>query len=85
MSEMRHIKCPSCECDNVPRAVIDGMSEYRCRACGLVFYGPCGCDIDHTQKVEKTADDSLLGDWQTASVVVPVEGASGVKRYPGCS
>ena len=85
MSEMRHIRCPSCAVDNVPLAVIDGMEEYRCHACGLVFYGPCGCDIDHSPPAKARDDDVRLGDWQMSRVIASVDGASGVRKYPGCS
>jgi transcription initiation factor TFIIIB Brf1 subunit/transcription initiation factor TFIIB len=83
MPEMRHINCPSCQTDNVPLAVVEGIEEYRCRACGLVFYGPCGCDIGHS-KPAKQADDHL-GDWQMSRVATPAHGASAVRKYPGCS
>ena len=85
MSELRHLKCPSCEVDNQPLAVIDGIEEYRCYSCGLVFYGPCGCDIDHSQPAKKAEEAEELDDWQMSRLIAPVHGASAVHKYPGCS
>ena len=71
MPEMRRMQCPSCETDNVPLAVVDGITEYRCRECGLVFYGPCGC-ITRCARRRSTqgmaeAQAERLGDWQMAT------------------
>jgi len=87
MPEMRRIACPSCESANLPLSVVDGIEEYRCRKCGLVYYGPCGCDIVHEVAITAPAVEKkgLEGDWQTSRVPVSVEGASGVRKYPGCS
>lgn len=85
MSELRHIKCPSCTVDNVPLAVVDGIEEFRCYSCGLVFYGPCGCDIDHSQSAKKALSGDELDKWQMSRVLAPTDGASAVKKYPGCS
>jgi hypothetical protein len=88
MPEMRRIDCPSCTAGNVPLAVVDGIEEYRCRKCGLVYYGPCGCDIDRSAPPEAPAQrraDRLHGDWQMSRVPPRTEGAVGVPKYPGCS
>jgi len=84
VSELRHINCPSCAVDNVPLAVVDGIEEYRCHSCGIVFYGPCGCDIEHPQSAGGSGRGQL-GDWEMSRVLAPVDGASAVKKYPGCS
>jgi hypothetical protein len=87
MSEMRRVACPSCGDENHPLGVIDGIQQYRCRGCGMVYYGPCGCDIVHdepaamVQVVESRLDD----DWQMSRPVVFGNDAAGVMRYPGCS
>jgi hypothetical protein len=44
MAEMRTLDCPACATPNQPSAVTDEIGEYRCRACGMVYYGPSGCD-----------------------------------------
>jgi hypothetical protein len=44
MAEMREMGCPECEKLNHPKSIAEGILEYRCRSCGLVYYGPCGCD-----------------------------------------
>lgn len=88
MAEMRNIPCPSCETANQPLAAVDGIEEYRCRACGLVYYGPCGCDTTHKtlEEARLAANDvALEGDWQTTTPPVDARDmASSVKR-PGCS
>jgi rubredoxin len=81
MSEMRNRECPTCQASNQPRAVVDGIQEYRCRTCGLVYYGPCGCDVAH----EESASAPLQNDWQMTTPPVSVENAAPVKKYPGCS
>ena len=87
MSEMRRITCPSCSVENQPLGVVDGIQQYRCRSCGIVYYGPCGCDIAHDEPaaarrvVESLPDD----DWLMTRPVVPAQDAAGVRRYPGCS
>jgi hypothetical protein len=87
MSEMRRVACPSCSGENHPFGVIDGIQQYRCRDCGLVYYGPCGCDIVHDEPVVavEAVQDPLRDDWQMSPPFVPMDGASGVKLYPGCS
>jgi len=85
MPEMRHIACPSCTGDNVPLAVVNGIEEYRCRACGLVYYGPCGCDTDHAAPAAKGENGHLTGDWEMSLVPASVEGAGDAAKYQGCS
>jgi hypothetical protein len=87
MSEMRRVACPSCSDENHPLGVIDGIQQFRCRSCGMVYYGPCGCDVVHDetaltlQPIETRQDD----DWQMSRPFVHTQDAAGVMRYPGCS
>lgn len=87
MSEMRRVACPSCSAENHPRAVADGIQQYRCRDCGLVYYGPCGCDIVHDEPAPavQVVAEPLDDDWQMSPPPVSVDGASSLKLYPGCS
>jgi hypothetical protein len=86
MPELRRIACPSCEAENVPLAVVEGIQEFRCRECGLVFYGPCGCDIVHEHALQpRVRRNELRGDWQMSRAPATGEGASAVKKFPGCS
>jgi hypothetical protein len=98
MSEMRTISCPSCETDNQPRAAVDGIEEYRCVVCGLVYYGPCGCDVTEADSEHPDASPGVpvthgsLGgctvacgdDWQTAMPPADTEDAASMTRHPGC-
>ncbi len=86
MSEMRRVACPSCDEENHPYGVIDGLRQYRCRSCGLVYYGPCECEVTHFEpapavQAAQLADD----DWQMNVPVVLADGASEVRPHPGCS
>ncbi len=47
MAELRKIECPECGQPNQPKSVADGIQEYRCLWCGMVYCGPCGCAVDH--------------------------------------
>lgn len=87
MSEMRRVACPSCSVENHPLGVTDGIQQYRCRDCGLVYYGPCGCDIVHDETVAavQVVENALHDDWQMSPPLVPPDGASSVRLYPGCS
>ena len=89
MAEMRKLSCPSCESSNQPRSAVDGIEEYRCRSCGMVYYGPCGCDTTHETRAEAVsaaAEESRLpGDWEMAHSAVKVEnGAAALSRPGGC-
>ena len=88
MAEMRTILCPSCERANQPLAAVDGIEEYRCHSCVLVYYGPCGCDTAHDTLEEArkaAAETALSGDWQTTVPPVDAEGLSSSSKDPGCS
>lgn len=87
MAEMRTLDCPSCEAANQPFAVADGVEEYRCRSCGLVYSGPCGCDTVHEDPVAEASDEveSLPSDWQMSKPATVVENGASTKKYPGCS
>ena len=87
MPEMRRMQCPSCETTNVPLAVVDGITEYRCRECGLVFYGPCGCITGDKAQVDPgmaEAEAERLGNWQMAMPAADIEQPAGVRRFTGC-
>jgi hypothetical protein len=89
MTEMRNMKCPTCEVETPPLAVVDGIREYRCRACGLVFYGPCGCDVEHPEAMEAQGESgdkaALPDDWQMSARDVEVPEGPSTRVYPGCS
>lgn len=87
MAEMRTIPCPSCETANQPLAAVDGIEEYRCRSCGIVYYGPCGCDTSHrtAEEARKAAAEAALpGDWQTSLPPVDPHDMASTARRPGC-
>ena len=90
MAEMRNIDCPSCEKTNQPKAMVDGIEEYRCSCCGLVYYGPCGCDtvhetVDEAREALEAAESVLPADWEMSTPQVTVEnGASALSRPGGC-
>jgi hypothetical protein len=77
---MQNMDCPACQAANQPVAIVDGVREYRCPSCGLVYYGPCGCAVDYPQKVEQPE----LDVWQMR-VPQPAEVGPGVHSYVGCS
>jgi len=99
MSEMRTISCPSCETANQPLAAVDGMQEFRCHTCGLVYYGPCGCDTSATvaAEVQVTSQADPMSaftggcviacgdDWQTTTPPVEARDRATVTNHPGCS
>jgi hypothetical protein len=87
MSEMRTMNCPTCDAANQPLAVVDGVQEYRCRSCGLVFYGPCGCDVTYADAAGtgEKGEAELGGDWQMKVPPAEGNGGPGVAKYPGCS
>jgi hypothetical protein len=65
MAEMRIIKCPECEAANHPLAVVEGIQEFRCRSCGLLYYGPCGCDTVH--RVHGRVEERVFASSQVVS------------------
>lgn len=86
MSEMRRMACPSCSAENHPLGVVDGIKQYRCRDCGIVYYGPCGCDTVHDEPAPAaSAVESPLRDFEMSRPYVQAYGASAVKPYAGCS
>ena len=98
MAEMHTISCPSCETNNQPLTAVDGIQEYRCSACGMVYYGPCGCDVTHADAVpdevvsDATRVSGSLGactvacgeDWQTTTPPVDVRDRATATSHPGC-
>jgi len=88
MAEMRTLNCPQCARETQPVSAVDGIEEYRCRSCGLVYYGPCGCD---TSGAATSADSALAprnelaGDWRMSRTALSVEnGAQATSRPGGC-
>ena len=88
MAEMRTIDCPECTRENQPLSVVDGVEEYRCRACGLVYYGPCGCDTSQAvaSSVAAPAErHELADDWRMSRAALRVEnGSHASSRTGGC-
>jgi hypothetical protein len=85
MAEMRTLNCPACEGANQPLAVAEGIEEYRCRACGLVYYGPCGCDTGFDTVGEATSSGSRMPeDFEMQRPMLAVSNASSMQRFPGC-
>ncbi len=90
MSDMRTMECPGCESANQPLSAVDGIREYRCRGCGMVYYGPCGCDVVYESHAEAEAaaeagTPALDEGWQMTTPRVDVANASSASAYPGCS
>ena len=89
MAEMRNLNCPSCEKTNQPKTMVDGIEEYRCSSCGMVFYGPCGCDTAHStveeavEAQEAVAKPALPDDWSMSAPQTSVENGSGATSRPG--
>jgi hypothetical protein len=98
MSEMRTISCPSCETTNHALAAVDGIQEFRCHTCGLVYYGPCGCDTTHAvgARARVTSDHArpsastgacvihCADDWQTTTPPVDARDRAASQTHPGC-
>jgi hypothetical protein len=65
--EMTPLDCPSCGRRNEPMGVAKDALQYRCRACGMVYYGPeeCGEGLEPVE-IEDTPVEGG-GDWQTTS------------------
>ncbi len=88
MAEMRTLNCPQCAGDNQPLSAVDGIEEYRCRSCGLVYYGPCGCDTSDAASSSTSAPAAryeLAGDWRMSRTALRVEnGARAMSRPGGC-
>lgn len=66
MSEMHTLECPACSVANQPIAVVNRTEQYRCRGCGMVYYGPFGCD----DTVDAPAEESPALD-ETWSMTTP--------------
>ena len=88
MAEMRTLNCPQCARETQPVSAVDGIEEYRCRSCGLVYYGPCGCDTSGAATSGTPAlstRDELAGDWRMSRTALRVEnGAQATSRPGGC-
>ena len=88
MAEMRKLNCPQCARDNQPLSAVDGIEEYRCRSCGLVYYGPCGCDTSGavtSATLALASRHELTADWRMSRTALQVEnGAQATSRPGGC-
>jgi rubredoxin len=86
MAEMRTLNCPQCVRENQPLSAVDGIEEYRCRSCGLVYYGPCGCDTSGAATSGEPAPrHELTADWRMSRTALRVEnGAQATSRPGGC-
>jgi len=88
MAEMRTLNCPQCARETQPVSAVDGIEEYRCRSCGLVYYGPCGCDTSGGATSATSAQPGrheLAGDWRMSRTALRVEnGAQATSRPGGC-
>jgi rubredoxin len=64
MSEMHTFECPSCGVSNQPLGVVGEAEQYRCRSCGMVYYGPAGCDTgEPIGGADAESDEHLADDW----------------------
>ena len=90
MAELREMACPQCEQANHPKSAADGILAYRCRACGLVYYGPCGCDTRERDAripapVSATSPPPLPEGWRmTERVTVIGNGVAAAHHAGGC-
>ena len=88
MAEMRTLNCPQCARETQPVSAVDGIEEYRCRSCGLVYYGPCGCDTSGAAASGTEAlapRHALAGDWRMSRTALSVDnGAQATPRPGGC-
>jgi rubredoxin len=84
VAEIRNRKCPTCDAVNSPLAVVDGMQEYRCSSCGLVYYGPCGCDTVPDEPQVAVEEVEFLNNWDMATPRPEAVGAAKTTTYRGC-
>lgn len=86
MADMRIMDCPQCAQSNHPKSVMDGIEEYRCRECGIVYYGPCGCDtgagVARPQEILQEMP-SLNEDWNAAEPLHIVQNGASSPSHPG--
>jgi uncharacterized Zn finger protein len=88
MAEMRNLECPSCERSNQPIAVLEGIEEYRCGSCGMVYYGPCGCDTAVETRAEaveaaEAEKAELASDWEMSAREKVIEEPAKSQTQPG--
>lgn len=81
MAEMCAMDCPRCRAASQPLAVVDGIMEYRCHGCGLVFYKPCGCPERPAEagRAAKAADEHRM------ATVLATETGPRTYEHRGCS
>lgn len=61
--ELIPLDCPSCGRSNDPIGVTDDKAQFRCRACGMVYYGPEECAEGlEPADLEETPVESV--DWE---------------------
>jgi len=66
--EMIPLDCPSCGHTNDPIGMAQQELQYRCRNCGMVYYGPseeCAADLRRVDIPDK--DREGLGDFDIDS------------------
>jgi hypothetical protein len=63
-------------------AVVDGVMEYRCHECGLVFYKPCGCP-EHPE--ERIVAATKLDDDRQMTPLLATETGPQAYEHRGCS
>lgn len=86
MAEMRTLNCPQCARENQPTSAVEGIEEYRCRSCGLVYYGPCGRDTSEVATSGTSAlapRHELADDWRMSRTALRVENGAQAKSRPG--
>jgi len=63
MSEMRKIDCPTCGAANHPLGIVNEAEQYRCHSCGMVYYGPAGCDEPRAEGAAESPEEGLPEAW----------------------
>lgn len=64
--EMTKLDCPSCGRETQPLTQTEEQLQYRCGACGMVYYGPAKCadDLQPTDVPDTPVEGG--GDWDAA-------------------
>ena len=88
MAELRKMDCPQCEQANHPKSITDGIQEFRCRSCGVVYYGPCGCDtngrdVRAARPIASYEAPTLAEGWRMSERVALVENGAATRHRPG--
>ena len=88
MAELLKMDCPQCAQANHPKSIKDGIQEFRCRSCGMVYYGPCGCDTNGrdaraTRPISSHEVPALPEDWRISEPVTVVKYGSATPYHAG--